>query len=521
MPWSAPFLSKLRSTLVQPRFLLNSIEPPERIGKGNWTMTSDENVDGLPILAQSGWAAMGTEVTPKTWASTTGTWSVPLVGDIRGLQTRLWRGQLVELRMGFPGWDESEFEPVALGAVWNLTGRPGLWTLKMRDIYSALQSRFAKDVQEQQLFHDVGTSTTVGTPGYTAGAGTINVASTTGFQRQDNGTGTLKGVIQVTGNSGTTFFLTYTGVTATTFTGLSAAGQFGTSTENSSTGGIVVEFAYIDDHPIDFVGRVLVSDGSFSSNGLNTLPKSWGIGLPNRLIDEVDMNRWRNHTTPATGTGDWDIVVGDPQANPLSFVRNTISRGGFFLTIRQGRITIRPATNPNASNLTAQIPSVNVFNDAITDAEIDEDFGGLQWESWDNSYGVEFRRVRVLTATGQQTNDEPISGLPAGDLLEYDLSDVIFSNQSNQRDVIINRLGVWALRIPERLVIPCVGLKRWEHTPGDIVPLTTRAIGGRLDTTRDGYENRRVMITRVNPDPWNNRVILQAAVLPNKTDDFD
>ena len=299
MAWTPDFLGQIEGAGVpiRPMYILETITPPEEVGRGEWRLVSHETLYGLPLLG-TGWGRIqGTGVQPRSWAISAGGWSVPLVGRVEALKGRIWRGQLVRLRIGFPGWAENEYEPVALGQVWNLRGTPGRYTLEMRDIFSALGSRITATASYQPLFHDVGTSTAL-TAAYTAGDAAITVTSTAGFARQDDGTGTLKGGLLITPDAGSPFYLTWTGTAGggTQFTGLPAVGQFGTTAGDAAIGKAVTEVVYFDDDPISAVRKILAG-GTWASPALAARlaaqPEGRAPALPHERLSEREFQVFR------------------------------------------------------------------------------------------------------------------------------------------------------------------------------------------------------------------------------------
>jgi hypothetical protein len=508
MAWTPDFLREIGGAgkAIAPYYVLETILPPEEIGRGSWRLVSHEQFDGLPILGRGGSRFQGTQITPRSWSSTTGAWSVPLVGDCSSLKGRLWRGQLVQLRVGFVGWSLDEFEPVMLGQVWALRGSPNRYTLELRDIFSALQSRIDSTADEQPLFHDVGSATTLAA-NYAVGDATLTVASTAGFSRETGGSG----VVRVTPTSGSAFYLTYTGTAAAParFTGCSAAGQFGTTAAVAASGKAVAEVAYIGDHPIDVAGKILASTGAGTNGAYDSLPSSWGLAFPHLSIDRGDMVRWQPYTSPDAGAVDWRFLSTTPQSNALDWLQSRLAQGGFFLAIRQGQITCRGAIDICDGSTACLDEGVPLSGMEVTDEDV---VSWDHWEAWDSSYGTESDHTRIVTYASSSATSGHINGLPAIAEYEYDLSGLIFDNDDEHQAALRGRLAHWCNRIPERVVCTTGGLSHARLCPGDIVPITTQHFGPRDDSRGDGYVRRPAMVTRCSPDWWRGGVQLDLAV---------
>ena len=274
----------------------------------------------------------------------------------------------------------------------------------------------------------------------------------------------------------------------------------------------------MDDHPIDAARKIIASTGTALGNGAyDTLPASWGYGLSDLLIDHEDMGRWKGYSSPSAGSADWDWVSLTAQANGLQWLQSRLSLGGFFLAIRQGRVTCRCCQDLNDGTVSALDPGLYQTGIEITDDDV---LTWDAWESWDTSYGTESLTTKIVTDSSSSTTTGHINGLPAENIRTYDLSSLIFANEPAHRANLAGRMPWWSNRIPERVVCTTGGLSHARLCAGDVVSITTTAIGPRTDRSGAGYQERRAMIVRSSPDWWNGSVVLDLAVMGDRDNEY-
>ena len=496
--WSTEFVLELQRGTKQPRYRLERLPAFDDVGLNHWSTDS--------IVLDGSSTSSGAELNPVSWTSSFGTFSVAVNVTRSWLFRCIARGQVVALKVGFEGWADSQFQTVLLGQIYNLRGIGRNMVIECRDITAALRHRFSTDVNKMQLFDTADSSTTVDSD-WTVGDATMDVVTTGGFEKQDDGSGTLRGLLYVTPTSGDPFFLAWTSSTGTSFTVVNSD-ILGTTRVDAAAGSTVVEYAYIDDHPLDMVRRVLVSTGTAEANGeYDTLPETWGFGIPQQYVDMDDIGRHKAFCNPSN---DWNFYVRNEQDDGYSWLESVLSPGGFFLTMRRGQLTARCVRDPE------NVPPV----DHITDDDIEEI---EDYEAWDSSYAVEYAVTEVSTdyngngnleTTSSNTSDEPVTSFPADSYKQIDLTSWVFTNPGDARNDVLSRLAPWACRIPERLVLRCRGWAKAVRAPGDVVRLTTSQVSGRLESTFDGYENRLAYVLGVAPDWFGNTVKLTLAILP-------
>lgn len=501
MGWGATFLTALESRRRAPRYLLEVIQIYQEPGAA-WSCGSVPGLGSDTRLGVKEVSVQGATLEPRGWRTTTGAFSVALVGEISGFLSHITRGTICALKVGFDGMMLSDFQTVALGQFRNLRGRPPLWTAEFLDFYSALRQRLQRAYSVSYLFDGVGTTTTVATA-YAPGATTLEVASTTGFDRETSGTGALK----ITPSSGDPFYLTYTGTASgpTRFTGVSAAGQMGTTAVAASVGDTVTEAAYLLGHPLDIVRKLLCSKNA--GNGVyDTLPAYWGLAILDNLVDHADIADQKTRMALASGSYSWEYAVETSIEDAYSWLLSFLAPAGLFLTTRQGLLTCRAGiASATASPLLA-----------LTD----EDIGAVEdYEAFDAGHSEEYHGVVVTHGSGAVSSySTNVATLPYAVTLEYDLSDRVFSNGTVIGNEVLARLGESGKRIPERLTLQCAGLRLAQLSVGDVVTVTTRQAFCR--ESGSAFEERRALVVEASPQ-WSQGVVrLSLLVYPETEDVF-
>ena len=502
MAWSQEFVEALRKP-ARPIFRLENLSVTTL--DNGWSLSSHTvgaaAVDTDEVMTQEGTSFSSAELTLRTWASSVGTFSVGFTGFGWKLIPRMTRGQWVALKVGFIGWEYDQFQTVCLGTLWNVRGHSNEWVIECRDALSGLVHRQDGGSSDGRpapsglftLFSTVTASTST-TVNYVAGAGTVTVTSTTGFERQDDGSGTLRGAIRLT-NGATTCILAWTSKTGTVFT--VPAAVLGTTDTTMGGAATVTEVAYLDDHPIDAAIRLLVGDGPECY-----LPSAWNLNIPDALIDRVDAARFKDLSSAASGLNQHAWGWEAEETDPATVLSDVLAPGGFFLTVRQGQITVRCVVDPNLST----VPYISTLDDADI-LEI-EDF-----EAFDSSLQTEYESFRVVDGAGGGTTlTEDVGSFP----VEFRNTTTIaaYTNGTAQRAAVLARLAPWSLRVPERLVIRCA-MRCAQFAPGDVVLISTRRIVGRTELTSTGYSGRRAMVTAVAPDWFGWTCTITLAVLPS------
>lgn len=513
MGWSAQFRDGLARALPM-RHRVRSLPGPtgaEATGRG-WTLTAGAESLGV-VLALTGSSTAGAHLDVPSWSSSIGGFTIALVGDARPLLQRIWRGQFVAHEVSFDG---AAWEPVQLGVVDDLHGGDdGRWYLDCLDGLAALRSRYTTSEREQPLFSLYGLTDAEGEDGINSNTSLLGEAYNPGNEASLTvATNTLYGdtdggrLAVIDPLSPGRFFYRFTGTSGTdTLTG-GTDGVYGTTARARVAGTRMQAVPFVEDHPCNIARKILASNGrtsdtpSASANGpWNTLPRTWGYGIPDRLLDHEDMDDWVRLTSPASGSAGWTMISELEQRDGLGYLQGWLARGGFFLTIRQGRYSCRGVVDPAGM-------SEATFTGASSMGRLSGAFivpGSLRWSAWGGSSSVEYRRVKVYTgsqspqATAEVT--DTIRSQPCEDEYPVPLQDTIWSNERAHQRLLLQRLAPWVLTLCERLQVDCVHPLAKGLAVGDIVILDFAHWGGRDVTVTGGvYDGRAAMVTGVDPD---------------------
>lgn len=516
MSWSERFVRALEAREETPRFILSEVRLPtgDRIGD-RWSISSHSDLRPAMIRAGGLSESLGSYIVAPGFDPRIGAFSVPLAGDITWLMDRVTRGQIVRLTMGFAGWADHEFEPIAIGIVQGLRGRGGNWSLDCLDVLAALGSRRTTTAGEYALFADAGTQTVLAND-YTAGVSGILLADGSGFAVPP---GSVPCAIRIDPTTGDPFYLTYTGRTSNTLSGVSAAAVHGTTAVDAAAGDVVTVVAYMVGHPVDLAARLLVSTGTPGLHGTHDRnPALWGYAFPQTSVDTDDMDALRTLATPASGSASVSWLSETPQANGGAWLISQLRLSGHFLTTRQGRITVRPVPVPGLLIST----SLNGRGFPVSDLAISHrDISAVSsWEAWARDYPVEYYSVVVTSDGGSTTRTEAVSSVPAVQSYPLDITTVAWPNEAGWRGSVSQRVTPWYCRIPEVVEIQCAGHRLAVLSPGDIIPITTDMIPGRLPSTEGGYRDRLMVVSGVSPDWFGASTTLRGYIQPTKADGF-
>ena len=527
MTWNASFRDQLESTQQAPLFQLqliaNGTTSAEGVGSG---FTTGSFTYSIPYSTSTGAtrsavtvaasivagsvSITGQQVTVQSWSSTIGTFSVILAGETEELFEAATRGSLCRLLMGFHGMGLEDFEPVALGVVQNIRGTGGIMTIDCWDLLSALQSRITSDSTKLSLYSDVVQATTIASSAYSAGAGTLTLASATGFTRETGGTG----VVKVTPDSGDPFYLKWTNIVGVVLT-VEAVGSFGTTAANASIGNAVENAVYLTGHPLILLEKTLASTGTGGNGSRDTLPSTWGYGVSKDWLDTQSLDNWRSEVLQAaSGAYTWDVLIEAPVTNGFSFWSELLSRAGIWPVLRHGKLAARCAQD-------ITLGSAKVHTVAITDEDI---VSVDRYSAFDTAAPQEAGKTKVIPAASGDAataTSTTLSTLPGVEVIEHDLSAVVWANQAAIVTSDANRLKIWDQRIGERVELTLGGLKGAQFVPGDVVLLTSTALKTRLGAVSgDGYvRSRRALVTSVEPKLMGATVVVELVMMPTASEE--
>lgn len=508
MAWSHHTLAYLEGDRFGEVWLVEVYQSGSEPGADGYAMS---NIDGYgdEVLLAGAPRISGARVTPVTWSSTVGACSIPLAGNLTAAMQHLARGTVCRVLMGRPGVATADFETIFWGQVWSLTGSGAAYTLELRDPIQAIDGRMARDVP--QLFNGLPNTTLTADPG--AGGTTLDVAATGGWSWDQDGEGI--GLVKIESE-----YITFTGLTATTFTGCTR-GALGTTAAAHAIGVTVSAVAYLKGHPLDIVRRVLLTHADAGNSAWDDYPVSWGLGIRQTLVDLDDIADWKaGIVTVAAGSYVWGVVSETIQESPGSWLTSMLSRAGLFFTVRQGLLTVRAACSPLVS-----LGDPPLLSLTITDDDIVAGWASINTEAWASEYSVEYLLVSATTEASSSTTAASGDGsfaatLPAARLIDYDVSDLVRSNETEVQTEMLNRLALMAQRVPEAITITCAGMRLAQLTPGDVVYFSSSRAGIRWEYV-DGTAGRRCWVAQVSPDWDRNTVQLRLLAYPATSEVFE
>ena len=484
MGWASEFQQALAGGGYAPLWLLRCVRSP--FGGASGVYSSSQALGAVSAIVAAPSVAPA-RVTPVTWAPSFGSWSVQIQGDPHDVIQTAPRGSVVELCCSFDG-TTAGLQPVALGVVRGVSGGPHLFTVTCWDLFTALRGRLTTTVGEQSLFHDVETATTL-TAAYAPLDVVLDVTDATALQREAGKTG----VVKVTPNTGGDFYLTYTGVTGNRLTGVSLTAQFGTTAAAANIGNAAANVAYLKGHPIDIARKVLCSGGG--GGAYDTLPDSWGMAVLDAFVDHGDCDAWRDTAAVVDAGGyEWEVIQEAPAVNAYAWLAALLARGAFWLTTRQGRITLRCAQN----HADPKLP----FVETITESDV---VSVDSWDLVDSSFTAEYSRATVVGPTTGTTiyASKGVETFPAQEKYEYDLSEVAWSNESELKAEVGRRVRNWCWRPLESFTVTCRGWRLAGLTSGDPLRLQLPRLTGRLTAYSQSYSAHRATVAEVAPN-WNS-----------------
>ncbi len=502
MSWSPAFLGKLEGRRLRPHFLLEAVEGSEfQPGVGTIALSSHQMAGYTQGLGAIGNSVSAGQVQIGDWSTSVSEITLGYRGKI-DIRQSVARGQLLKLRVGWPGWAPGDYEAVFVGHVQNIQRSGDDWTITLRSIVASLISRMTQTLELTALFCDVAESTLAS--GYTAiagvGASSVVVVSAVDSEKETGGDRLLQ-IFPDTGED--PFFVVATFLAGSTFT-VDTAAILGTTCFTSAAGSRVVYCAYVHDDPVDAIRKIMTSTGAGSNGNYDTLPRSWGVGIPTNILDNDDMDLTQAVVKP-TGvvTPVWEVYSTEAQDDGLAFVQGVLGPAGMLLCERQGKITVR-GVNPS---------NVRFYDvERVTDADI---ISIDRQETWDSGTPLEYGYLSAQTPNGSADADgEGLESRPAS-AARYLYLDYIEDDANDWRDSVLERCTPWSTRIPEIVEIRCLGLRLAKLTACDCVEISSRHF-----KTRDRATLPSLMILSVETDWWGGTVRILAAYHPPTAAEF-
>lgn len=509
MAWTPRLTDRLsQSNAGEPVWIVEVMAAPFLTGLIVSATTSQNVAANFNVMAQ-GVTIPGEGVDPLTWNTTHGAWSFEFVGAGNTTANYFRRGRIVRLMLGFADFAPGDYGSVAVGIVQQIESvGPNRFRVSVTGLGGMLGSRLDPAADVSSLFYNLPGSTTL-TLDYTASSETtLTVSSTSGMERETGG----NYLVQVVPSTGSPFYLFASSITATTITLVANGGTpppaaqpaLNTTPVDAVIGDTVNFIAYVaGDHPVNIALKVLTSTGNGTNGPYDTLPKSWGIAIPQTLIDFADVAKARATVDPTAWTGSAVLLATDAQPDPGSWLSTWLATMGIFITMRQGDITIRAA----------DVIPFGFQQSGIDVGEWIERDGVVSHVWYDPTYPTEAIRSRTIDEAVSASNtrqEAPSNTLPSVDFYDY-TGIPTYSNITNCLIEVNERIGPWSTRIPERLEVVTSGWYCAQLGPGDGARLTTDRTQSQF-----GLNGREVTVLEVSPvltsDSFSTRLTL--SILP-------
>jgi hypothetical protein len=506
MGWPNVWLEAMARDQLDLLFLLESVAIGEwGAFEGAFKIASFPGATGYTYaITRSGSGFSWGTLTPGSWSRTYGTMSVGIMPDL-DVRAFTARGQAVQLRVGYPGLDIANFEPVWVGSVRDLVWRGSQWVLECVELPAALTGRFSSDGDDVGLFNSL-SQTTLADAFDPAIDTEIELTSTAGFLKSDEPGDAY--CLLITPTTGDPYYLLADTKAGNFFQDLHLPGPtLGTEIVPAEAGDLVEEVAYSQGHPIRMVRRLLESSGDTGQNGLDDyFPRSWGFNLEEMWLDVEDMQHFLLKTNPSPG--EWTLLEVQEQSDALGWLSEWLRPGGFFLAMRMGKLTCRAV--------------LNLFTGSVTPGDIhitDDDIipGTITYHTWDPQSPIEYERSRadgrLVGGLGVTTTEASIDSRPARGEYERDLQ-ADFQGTADWPTEVVERLGIYDMRVPERLRFQTAGLRCAEPILGDIVRVSSDHVPMPRGTDEDNAE-RRWLVVGGGPDWFAGYCEFELISVPN------
>lgn len=479
MAWSSEFIQWITAPpngVVYPRYLIESVPIADFRPHGGLLLSSWPIRPYTHCIAPDGSSISYGGLSTMDWRRTYSQWTVALTANIDPRNVGV-RGEIVQLRVGAAGWDVEQFQVVALGQITALDRAGPYWRLQVRDLVGGLVGRWTTLQDEHSLFYGLN-STTLASD-YNGGA-TMSLTSGAGFVDNDDGIY----LVQVHPTSGSPYLVSATSRSGGTLSGCTA-GVLDTTYVPAVAGDTVDEAALVEGHPIEVARKLLLSTGGGSNGPHDVLPASWGFGLPSGLVDEGDMDAFIG-LTAVSGT-DWEVSSVQPQETPVDWMTGWLQEAGMFISQHQGRLTVRAGLGPDVPDTPGRLQ--------LSDADIVSLDG---YSSWDPAHSVEYWQAQVTDRqnTGY-VRQEDLSTRPAQKNRAIQLNRV---NGTDWAQEVLQRIGPYWLRVPERVRITTLGWGAGVASMGDAVAVSTRHLTPRLHGAGGVFDGQNLLMVGGGPN---------------------
>lgn len=486
MGWSSDFISALTSSSITPIYEMEIIQTPI-----NGSVTIYSNIRSLQIVNVR---VDGTSVVPHRWSVSFGSFTVSVVGDITQYTRFLRRGCIAILRCRLEGLTSNE--RLSIGQLDTIRGKRGTYQLRFKDILSAFQSRISKtysgNISQAQFFFGTNYTTTVSST-FTPGDTTLNVASTTNFDKSSAHDGIL--YCQPTG--GSPFYMRWSAKGATSFTVSGTADHpSNVSTQAMPAGSIITNAVRIKGAPHALFGQIITSTGAGTNGPLDLLPLSYGSNfpLPHDFFDAIDAQSTNDYIIGDTGTSySIDLTAFQPISNGLRAIMDIFAEVGQWPVMRQNSFTWRGCFDPTGTfgskpALSAHIRDVHIIS--INGVDFFDPALKAVFVAVNMAYNVSGTKA---ARSNSLTNSLPVAGIKERDFgFYYDAG----MNEANMGAGDRDRMAIWdfynwakiSLRVSLRFAVLCAG---------DFVLISSNYIRDSYTQVGESYVARPAMVLEI------------------------
>ncbi len=530
MAWSVEFTDKIAASFITPIYLFETafVSLDDLVGPGTFNFSSAPVLGYDVALVPEGSSISGGMLNVTDWTFTTSQWQIGIdPAKVRSLQQLTVRGQVVVLKIGFPGWSVSQFQTVAIGHLKNIIRNGDKWTAVVSSLLGGLTSRWVDGIidDDVQLFQNLPIETFVTKTGGVVGESaytvddpvdglTIELDNTFGI----SGEGNAHYILRVQPDDGDVLYIYCASKAGDVFT-VTEATLFDISGDienevpatpksiilpvaGEEVNNVEIGVLIKDGNPAHIVRKVLTSTGVSLANGpYDTLPAAMGIGLPEEYFD-IDTFDFAATILQSVGVGDLYAYAFNRQDDALSWMGSVLSPFGAFLCERQGQISI------GVISLV-----VGVHGWFVTDTDIVD----ITYQSWNDGQPVEYgEAVGVLPLTEDEIVELPgaIESRPnvADHITEFPYingaADAAWADDALSRTELFRRV------VAEEVVLTLRGWRLGGAAPGDHLIIDSVRIRGRRSDTTLGTVDGRCHIIAVDCDWFGSTTKVRALYIP-------
>jgi hypothetical protein len=512
MTWSSDFISRLDHASISVRYRLSFVGVLNSLGEPFDIYDDSGDIQ----IARGSIRITGTRVIPQRWSVSFGGFSLQLSGDIRRILPKMRRGQIAVLSCSI---NRSTFQNLAIGSLDSLSGQRGLFSLRFKDLLSALQTSLDTragtvfsdtDPPHFSLFYEVGRTTTT-TSNFLVSDTTINLSDASFFKKAGS-----RGIARVTGGS-EDFYIFWTGSTGTTLTGCTTATYNNKlRTGTAPSGSTVTYCAWLEGTPLEIIASILTSTGTGNNGSYDLYPVEWSIGgkIDKQIFDLSDAVRGSIQITRSdSGVYDLGIAIESPLTNGFRSLVDIFLTVGIFPVYRQDSISIRACTDPEGVETRIQTDIRASISDYDIIDILQHDFFSPDIANIYRTTYIKYNFVNVYYSGGVY-NGSRVDSLPAISEIGRDFSLYYLGDPDNRQSQALQdlrRLRVWDLYISERVVVR-LPLRFAVLVAGDIVTIRSNYLEHLYDSINPVYEGRYCMVLGVDYSIDNQECIVTLGI---------